>query len=58
MSNKFVFEFSTLCILENTFPLKCILENAFFRMHFAKNSVFGKILKLLLKSDYLEWNCV
>ena len=46
------------CILEYAFPLKCILENAFFRMHFAENSVFGKILKRLLRSDYIEWNCV
>ena len=40
------------CILENAFLLECILENAFSRMHFAKNSVFGKILKLFLRSDY------
>jgi hypothetical protein len=33
-------------------------ENALFRMHFAENSAFGKILKLFLRSDYAERNCV
>ena len=37
---------------------ECILENAFSRMHFAENSVFGKILKLFIRSDYAERNCV
>ena len=43
------------CILENA---KCIIENAFARMYFAENSVFGKILKLFIRSDYAERNCV
>ena len=30
----------------------------FRELNFAKNSMFGKILKLLLKNDYAEWNCV
>ena len=38
--------------------LECILENTFFRMNFAKNSAFGKILKLFIRSDYAEKNCV
>ena len=42
------------CILENAFLLECILKNAFFRMPFTENSVFGKILKLFIKSDYAE----
>ena len=46
------------CILENAFLLECILKNAFSRMYFAKNSVFGKILKLFIRSDYVERNCV
>jgi hypothetical protein len=45
-------------ILQNTFLLECILENTFSRMHFAENSAFGKILKLFIKSDYTERNCV
>ena len=28
------------------------------RMHFAENSVFSKILKLFIRSDYAERNCV
>jgi hypothetical protein len=28
------------------------------RMHFAENSAFGKILKLFIRSDYTEKNCV
>ena len=28
------------------------------RMHFAENSAFGKILKLFIRSDYAEKNCV
>ena len=31
---------------------KCILKNVFFRMHFDKNSTFGKILKLFIRSNY------
>jgi hypothetical protein len=46
------------CILENTFLLECIFENVFSRMHFAENSGFGKILKLFIRSDYAERNCV
>ena len=38
--------------------LECILENIFFRMNFAKNSAFGKILKLFIRSDYAEKNGV
>jgi hypothetical protein len=30
----------------------------FVRMHFAKNSAFGKILKLFIRSDYAERNYV
>ena len=37
---------------------KCILENAFFRMNSAENSMFGKILKLFIRSDYVEKNCI
>jgi hypothetical protein len=33
-------------------------RNAFSRMHFAENSAFGKILKLFIRSDYAERNCV
>ena len=33
-------------------------RNAFSIMHFVENSVFGKILKLFIKSDYAERNCV
>ena len=43
---------------ENAFLLEYILENAFSRMHFAENSAFGKILKLFIRSDYAERNCV
>ena len=46
------------CILENAFMLECILENAFSRMHFDENSAFSKILKLFIRSDYVEKNCV
>jgi hypothetical protein len=46
------------CIIENAFVLECILENAFSRMHFTENSAFGKILKLFIKTDYTEKNCV
>ena len=46
------------CIIENTFLLKCILENAFSRMYFAKNSMFGKILKLFIRSGYVKKNCI
>ena len=28
------------------------------RMHFAENSAFGKILKLFIRSDYAERNCI
>ena len=42
----------------NAFLLECILENEFSRMHFVENSVFGKILKLFIRSDYAERNCV
>jgi hypothetical protein len=38
--------------------LKYILENIFYRMHFADNSAFGKILKLFIRSDYDKRNCV
>jgi hypothetical protein len=46
------------CILENAFLLEYILENTFFRMYFVENSVFGKILKLFIRSDYAERNCI
>jgi hypothetical protein len=46
------------CILKNVFLLECILENVFSRIHFAKNSAFGKIWKLFIRSDYTERNCV
>ena len=36
--------------------LECILKNAFFRMYFAENNAFGKILKLFLRSDYAKSN--
>ena len=42
----------------NAFLLECILENTFSKMHFAENSVFGKILKLFIRSDYAERNYV
>ena len=45
-------------ILENVFLLEYILENAFSIMHFAENGTFGKILKLFIRSDYAERNCV
>jgi hypothetical protein len=32
--------------------------NAFSRMHFVENSAFGKRLKLFIRSDYAERNCV
>jgi hypothetical protein len=38
--------------------LDLYFDNAFSKMHFAENSVFDKIQKLLLRSDYVEWNCV
>jgi hypothetical protein len=38
--------------------LECILENTFSIIHFVENSVFGKILKLFIRSDYVERNCV
>jgi hypothetical protein len=37
---------------------ECILENTFSRMYFVENSAFGKILKLFIRSDYAERNCV
>ena len=46
------------CILGNAFLLECIFENTFSRIYFAENSVFGKILKLFIRSDYAEKNCV
>ena len=46
------------CILENAFLLECILENTFSIMHYAENSVFDKILKLFIRSDYVEMNCI
>ena len=46
------------CIIENAFLLECILENVLSRMHFAKNSAFGKILKLFIRSDYAKMNSV
>ena len=46
------------CILKNAFMLECILENIFSRMYFVENSAFGKILKLFIRSDYAERNCV
>ena len=46
------------CILENAFLIECIFENAFSIMYFVENSVFGKILKLFIRSDYAERNCV
>jgi hypothetical protein len=27
-------------------------------MYFVENSAFGKILKLFIRSDYLEMNCI
>ena len=49
-----------ICILYfgNAFLLECILENALFRIHFAKNNAFGKILKLFIRSDFAKRNCV
>ena len=46
------------CILENAFLLECIFENTFSKMYFVENSMFGKILKLFIRSDYAEKNCV
>ena len=37
---------------------ECILENAFSIMYFVENSVFGKILKLFIRSDYVEKNYI
>ena len=34
-----------------------ILE-IYSKMHFVENSTFGKILKLFIRSDYAERNCV
>jgi hypothetical protein len=50
MSEKPVFGFSILGIHFRV----CILVT----MHFVKNSTFGKILKLFIRSDYAERNCV
>ena len=33
-----------------------MIGNAFFRMYFAENSAFGKILKSFLRSNYAERN--
>jgi hypothetical protein len=38
--------------------LEWIFKNAFSRMHFTENNAFGKILKLFIRSDYAERNCV
>ena len=46
------------CILENTFLLECILDNIFSIMHYAENSAFDKILKLFIRNDYVERNCI
>ena len=46
------------CIPKNAFLLECILENEFSRMHFVENNAFGKILKLFIRSDYAEKNCI
>ena len=32
--------------------------NEFFRIYFVENSNFVKILKFLLRSEYVEWNCI
>ena len=37
---------------------ECILENIFSVMHFGENSVFSKILKLFIRNNYAERNCV
>ena len=42
----------------NVFYKMHFCENTFSRMHFIKNSAFGKILKLFIRSDYAENNCV
>ena len=46
------------CILENAFLLECIIKNTFSKMYFVENNAFGKILKLFIRSDYVERNCV
>ena len=46
-------------ILENAFLLEYIPENIFFRMYFVENTMFGKILKLFIRSsDYAERNYI
>jgi hypothetical protein len=39
---------------KNIFFKYILVDNVFFRIYFIKNSVFDKILKLLLRSDYVE----
>ena len=46
--------YSRECISARMHSWKCI----FSRMHFIENSAFGKILKLFIRSDYAEKNCV
>ena len=38
---------------------KCLnIYNTILGMYFAENSTFGKILKLFIRSDYAERNCI
>jgi hypothetical protein len=37
---------------------KPVFRSSILEMHFVENSVFGKILKLFIRSDYAERNCV
>ena len=37
---------------------KLVFGSSILGMHFIENSTFGKILKLFIRSDYAEKNCV
>jgi hypothetical protein len=39
-------------------PARMHSRNVFSRMHSVENNVFGKILKLFIRSDYVERNCI
>ena len=50
-----------LCLVRQS--VECIFNIIYYAFYFAafyfvENSAFGKLLKLLLKSDYVERNCV
>ena len=50
--------YSRECIHAKIHSRECIFYNVFSIMHFAENSTFGKILKLFIRNDYVERNCV